>query len=107
MRSAERAEPVVEGGQNENDGHRRGSQPEKAGKRPLDPGVSRSDHDREMTMFGPGSDWHSDRVSVKSSSVIQPLRSTSIRRANGSTPPNPDNPTPRKARNMARASGGD
>ncbi len=50
-----------------------------------------------LTMLGPGSDWQRDRVSVNSSSVSQALRSTSIRRAQGSTPPKPARAIDRKA----------
>src|SRR5881628_1813728 len=44
-------------------------------------------------MLGPGSNWHRLRTSVNSSGLSQRRSSTSIRRANGITPPNPDSET--------------
>src|SRR5580698_6209748 len=43
----------------------------------------------KLTMLGPGRKWHSAKVSLNSSAVIQRCCSTMPRRANGSTPPNP------------------
>src|SRR5580693_4596374 len=58
-----------------------------------------------LTMFGPGSVWQSDKVSVKSSAVSQALRSTRVRRANGSVPPNPDKAMTKKVTNSAQGVG--
>ncbi len=54
-----------------------------------------------LTMFGPGRNWHSERASVNSCSVSQRSRSTSIRCANGRTPPKPETPILRKPQNSA------
>ena len=42
-----------------------------------------------LTMFGPGRKWHSAKVSLNSSAVIQRCWSTMPRRAQTSTPPKP------------------
>src|SRR5580693_2941768 len=58
-----------------------------------------------LTMFGPGSVWHSDRVSVKSSGVSQALRSTKVRLANGKVPPNPERAMVKKVTNRVQGVG--
>ena len=59
-----------------------------------------------LTMFGPGRNCDSDSTSMNSRSLSQRRCSTSMRRANGNTPPNPCMPTIRKPRNSARREGG-
>src|SRR6266404_2977538 len=58
-----------------------------------------------LTMLGPGRNCDSDSTSVNSRSVSHRCCSTSIRRANGSTPPNPCRPTMRKPRKRPRLVG--
>src|SRR5947208_467776 len=55
-----------------------------------------------LMILGPGRNCESDSTSVNSRSVTQRCCSTSIRRAKGSTPPKPCNPTTRKATKSAR-----
>ncbi len=56
------------------------------------PGIPRnrapSATERLMT-FGPGRNWHNAKISVNSAGPSQRRRSTTIRRAQGSTPPIP------------------
>src|SRR6185503_8993404 len=59
-----------------------------------------------LTMFGPGRNCDSESTSMNSRSLSQRRCSTSIRRANGSTPPKPCMPTIRKPTNSARREGG-
>src|SRR5215468_7213603 len=60
---------------------------------------------QRLTMLGPGRNWHNARRSLNSCAVIQPLFSTSIRRAHASTPPKLDIERPAKARNNAAMEG--
>src|ERR1700754_262062 len=53
----------------------------------------------KMIVFGPGRNCDSAKVSLNSCAVIQPLRSTIIRRDQGSAPPNDASDTAAKARN--------
>src|SRR5471030_304292 len=53
----------------------------------------------KFTTFGPGRNCESAKVSLNSCVVIQCLRSTIMRRAQGSAPPKPDIETTAKARN--------
>ena len=57
-------------------------------------------------MFGPGRKWHSAKVSLNSSAVIQRCCSTMARRANTSTPPKPASDILANARNSAIRPGG-
>src|SRR5229473_5834410 len=60
---------------------------------------------QRLTMLGPGRNWHNARRSLNSCAVIQPLVSTSIRRAHANTPPKLDIETPAKARHNAAMDG--
>src|ERR1700757_3720410 len=53
----------------------------------------------KLIVFGPGRNCDSAKVSLNSCAVIQPLRSTIIRRDHGSAPPNDASDTAAKARN--------
>src|SRR3569833_704945 len=59
-----------------------------------------------LTMLGPGRKWHSAKVSLNCSAVIQRCSSTIARRANTSTPPKPDNDIFANARNSVITLGG-
>src|SRR5258707_11223586 len=60
---------------------------------------------QRLTMLGPGRNWHNARRSLNSCAVIQPLFSTSIRRAHANTPPKLVIETPAKARHNAAIEG--
>src|SRR6266478_2194599 len=60
---------------------------------------------QRLTMLGPGRNWHNARRSLNSSAVIQPLFSTSIRRAHANTPPKLDIDTPAKVRHNSTMEG--
>src|SRR5258708_18382071 len=79
--------------------------PTPAAKPPLRPAKREPTTTDRLTMLGPGRVWHRARVSLKALSVSHARLSTSIRRANGNTPPKPESPTERKARNSAHGSG--
>src|SRR6476646_4337268 len=57
-------------------------------------------------MFGPGRKWHSAKVSLNSSAVIQRCWSTMPRRAQTRTPPKPASDILAKATNSANRPGG-
>ena len=59
-----------------------------------------------LTMLGPGRKWHSAKVSLNSSAVIQRCCSTMPRRANTSTPPKPASDILANATNSAIRPGG-
>src|SRR5258708_5842047 len=82
------------------------TRPPTAPSPPLGPANPPPTTTTRLPLLGPGSDWHSARVSLNDSGVSQPLASTRTRRAHGSTPPKPDRPMVRKARNRSRAVGG-
>src|SRR6266568_4385219 len=58
-----------------------------------------------LTMLGPGRSWHRLSTSVNSSSLSQRRSSTSILRANGVTPPNPETATCVNRRKSSRGPG--
>src|ERR1700687_2675294 len=58
-----------------------------------------------LTILGPGRNCDNDSTSVNSRSLSHRCCSTSIRRANGSTPPKPCRPTMRKPRKRPRLVG--
>jgi hypothetical protein len=60
----------------------------------------------KLTMFGPGRKWHSAKVSLNSSAVIQRCWSTMPRRAQTSTPPKPASDILANATNSASRPGG-
>src|SRR6476619_5244990 len=60
----------------------------------------------KLTMFGPGRKWHSAKVSLNSSAVIQRCWSTMPRRAQTRTPPKPASDILAKATNSANRPGG-
>src|ERR1700722_17378993 len=59
-----------------------------------------------LTILGPGKKWHSAKVSLNSSAVIQPCCSTMARRANTSTPPKPASDIFANATNSSNRLGG-
>src|SRR5471032_3177554 len=59
----------------------------------------------KFTTFGPGRNCDSAKASLNSCVVIQCLRSTIMRRAQGSAPPKPDTETTAKARNSSESDG--
>ena len=66
--------------------------PSSPAKAAMPPGIPRRRDPNTMvklTIFGPGRKWHSAKVSLNSSAVIQRCCSTMPRRAKGSTPPKP------------------
>src|SRR6201992_4501780 len=60
-----------------------------------------------LTILGPGRKWHSAKVSLNSSAVIQRCCSTMARRAKAKTPPKPDRDILANAANSATRPGGD
>src|SRR5258708_20113021 len=79
--------------------------PTPAAKPPLRPAKREPTTTDRLTMLGPGRVWHRGSVSLKAFSVSHARLSTSIRRANGNTPPKPESPTERKAWNSAHGPG--
>src|SRR6266702_1604594 len=63
--------------------------PAKAAMPPAMPRNREPNTTDRLTMFGPGRKWHSAKVSLNSSAVIQRCWSTMPRRAQTSTPPKP------------------
>src|SRR3954453_1773216 len=63
--------------------------PANAAKPPATPRNRDPNTTDRLTMFGPGRKWHSAKVSLNSSAVIQRCWSTMPRRAQTSTPPKP------------------
>src|ERR1700730_11345223 len=60
----------------------------------------------KLTMFGPGRKWHSAKVSLNSSAVIQRCWSTMPRRAQYKTPPKPAVDILANATNSSTSPGG-
>ena len=79
------------------------SNPAHAASAPAAPWKRRPTMTETLTMLGPGRNCDSDNTSRNSSSESQRCCSTSMRRANGMTPPNPDNPILRNPTNSAAA----
>src|SRR5205814_729565 len=63
--------------------------PAKAAIPPASPRNREPNTTDKLTMFGPGRKWHSAKVSLNSSTVIQRCWSTMPRRAQTRTPPKP------------------
>ena len=60
----------------------------------------------KLTMFGPGRNWQSENAALNSSAVTQRRSSTTMRRANGNTPPKPEIDATAKARKSSDRPGG-
>src|ERR1700742_4789415 len=82
------------------------SRPVKAARPPAMPRNREPNTIVRLTILGPGKKWHSAKVSLNSSAVIQRCCSTMARRANTSTPPNPASDILAKAINSAIRLGG-
>src|SRR5450755_1079058 len=80
--------------------------PAKAAIPPATPRKREPNTTDKLTMFGPGRKWHSAKVSLNSSAVIQRCWSTMPRRAQTSTPPKPANDILANATNSAIRPGG-
>src|SRR5215212_3716204 len=80
--------------------------PVKAAMPPAMPRKREPNTTDRLTMFGPGRKWHSAKVSLNSSAVIQRCWSTMPRRAQTSTPPKPASDILANARNSSSSPGG-
>src|SRR4051794_41877204 len=81
------------------------SSPAKAENPPATPRNREPNTTDKLTMFGPGRKWHSAKVSLNSSAVIQRCWSTMPRRAQTSTPPKPASDILANARNSSSSPG--
>ena len=79
--------------------------PAKAASPPAMPRKREPNTTDRLTMFGPGKKWHSAKVSLNSSAVIQRCCSTIDRRAQTRTPPKPASDILAKARNSSSRPG--
>ena len=79
--------------------------PAKAAMPPAMPRKREPNTTDRLTMFGPGRKWHSAKVSLNSSAVIQRCWSTMPRRAQTSTPPKPASDILANARNSSSRPG--
>src|SRR5713101_10072740 len=80
--------------------------PAKAAMPPASPRKREPNTTDKLTMFGPGRKWHSAKVSLNSSDVIQRCCSTMPRRAQTSTPPKPASDILANATNSSSRLGG-
>src|SRR3954454_19457851 len=80
--------------------------PAKAATPPATPRKREPNTTDKLTMFGPGRKWHSAKVSLNSSAVIQRCWSTIPRRAQTKTPPKPASDILAKAANSSSRPGG-
>ena len=80
--------------------------PAKAAMPPAMPRKREPNTTDRLTMLGPGRKWHSAKVSLNSSALIQRWSSTMARRANTSTPPKPASDILAKATNSVTRLGG-
>src|SRR6266568_3463337 len=81
------------------------SRPASATAAPDGPAKRAPNTTEKLITFGPGRNCESAKASLNSSALIQPLRSTIIRRAHGSAPPKPDSETMAKAQNSSDSDG--
>src|SRR5258708_3925757 len=81
------------------------SNPTRQARAPGMPRIRTPNTAHRLTMLGPGRNWHNARRLLNSSAVIQPLFSTSIRRAHANTPPKLDIETPANVRHNSAMEG--
>jgi len=80
--------------------------PAKAAIPPASPRNREPNTTDRLTIFGPGRKWHSAKVSLNSSAVIQRCWSTMPRRAQTRTPPKPASDILANATNSSSRPGG-
>src|SRR6185295_10136051 len=82
------------------------SRPASATAAPAAPCSREPNTTAKLTMLAPGRNWPIANASLNSCAVIQRLSSTMVRRAHGSTPPNPCSAMVENAANSSAMEGG-